>query len=256
MRFHRLTTRVLIGLNTAILILLPLAIQAQTKVKPGMNFFSLQQDVEIGRRSAMEVERQMPISNDPRLNAHVNRVGKRLARNSSMPGLPWRFKVINSPQINAFALPGGFVYVNRGLIQATRSEDELAAVLAHEISHVTLRHGTNQLSKAMLAQMPLSVLGGILGDGGLASTLARLGISFGVNSVFLKFSRTAETQADVAGVQLMRRSGYNPQAMISFFRTLQSRHGSSHFEFFSDHPSTGSRIERISREIGYFRSRR
>lgn len=215
-------------------------VAAQTRLKPGMNLFSLRDDVEIGRRSASQIERQYRSYNDPR----VSRIGRQLAARSSMPNLPWRFRVIDRADANAFALPGGYIYVTSGMLRRTRNDSELAGILAHEVTHVTLRHGTNQASKAMLAQMPLQVLGGRLG-GGLGGNLARLGLSFGLNSLFLKYGRGAETQADVGAVQLMRRAGYNPQGLVSFMQTLGNRGGG----FFSDHPSPSNRIGRIQQEI-------
>ncbi|MER3429151.1 MAG: hypothetical protein C4334_13875 [Pyrinomonas sp.] len=212
---------------------------AQTRLRPGFNLFSLRDDVEIGRQSAMQIERQYRTYEDPR----VTRIGKRLAARSSMPGLPWRFRVIDRSDVNAFALPGGYVYVTSGLLRAVRSEDELAGVLAHEIMHVTLRHGTNQASKAMLAQAPLQILSNQLGSG-LGATLARFGIGLGLNSLFLRYSREAETQADVGAVQLMRRAGYNPYGLANFMRTMRGGGG-----FFSDHPSPANRVERIEEEI-------
>jgi predicted Zn-dependent protease len=162
--------------------------------------------------------------------------------------LPWRFRVIERREANAFALPGGFVYVTSGLMRSARSEDELAGVLAHEITHITLRHGTNQASKAMLAQMPLQLLGGLMGRG-VGTMLTQMGIGFGLNTLFLRYSRNAETQADVGAVQLMRRAGYNPHGLASFLSTLKSHGG----EFFSDHPSPSNRIERIQKEVRMLR---
>lgn len=214
---------------------------AQTRLKPGMNLFSLRDDVEIGRRSAAQIERQYRTYN----NARVSRIGRQLASRSAMPNLPWRFRVIDRGDANAFALPGGYIYVTSGMLRRMRNDSELAGVLAHEITHVTLRHGTNQASKAMLAQMPLQILGNRLG-GGLVGNLAQLGLSFGLNSLFLKYSRSAETQADVGAVQLMRRAGYNPNGLVSFMQTLGNRGGG----FFSDHPSPSNRIGRIQQEIG------
>jgi predicted Zn-dependent protease len=219
----------------------PLASQAvaQTRLKPGMNLFSMRDEVEVGRRSATEIERRHRTYND----ARVSRIGSRLAAGSSMPGLPWRFRVIDRADANAFALPGGPVYVTSGLLRSVRNDSELAGVIAHEITHVTLRHGTNQASKAMLAQMPLQVLGGRLG-GGLGANLAQLGIGLGLNSILLRYSRDAESQADVGAVQLMRRAGYNPSGLSSFMSTLKGSGG-----FFSDHPSPSNRVARIEREI-------
>lgn len=215
-------------------------VAAQTRLKPGMNMFSLRDDVEIGRRSAAQIDRQYRTHND----ARVSRIGRQLAARSTMPNLPWRFRVIDRADANAFALPGGYIYITTGMLRRTRNDSELAGILAHEVTHVTLRHGTNQASKAMLARMPLQILGGRLG-GGLGGNLAQLGLSFGLNSLFLKYSRGAETQADVGAVQLMRRSGYNPQGLVSVMQTLSNRGGG----FFSDHPSPSNRITRMQQEI-------
>lgn len=213
---------------------------AQTRLKPGMNFFSVRDDVEIGRRSAYEVDRRYRSHYDPR----VDNIGKRLASRSSRPSLPWRFRVIERREANAFALPGGYIYVTSGLLRTVRSDSELAGVLAHEITHVTLRHGTNQASKAMLAQMPLQLLGGLFGNGATAA-LGRMGVSFGLNTLFLRYSRSAETQADVGAVQLMRRAGYDPNGMVAFLQRLRG----SGSEFFSDHPNPLNRIRRIQQEM-------
>jgi predicted Zn-dependent protease len=209
-----------------------------------MNLFSVRDDVEIGRRSAREIDRKYRTRYDPR----VDRIGRRLAARSTMPNLPWRFRVIERGEANAFALPGGYVYVTRGLLRSARGEDQLAGVLAHEVMHVTLRHGTNQASKAMLAQMPFQLLGGTLGRG-LGGNLARLGIGFGLNSLFLRYSRKAETQSDVGAVQLMSRAGYNPSGLSSFLSRLKE----SGAEFFSDHPNPSNRVRRVQEEIRMLR---
>src|SRR5262249_18783953 len=133
------------------LVLAPLGAGAQTKVKPGMNFFSINDDISLGRRASMQVDQQMPMVNDPVVQRWADQFAHRLATYTTMPNLPWQFRVTNSAQVNAFALPGGFVYINRGLIEKTDRESELAGVIGHEMAHVTLRHGTNQLSKALLA---------------------------------------------------------------------------------------------------------
>ena len=221
-------------------LLAPTTALTQTKLKPGMNFFSLRDDIEIGRRSAAEIDRRYRTHR----NTRIERIGHRLAARSSMPRLPWRFRVLERREKNAFALPGGYIYITSGLVRSARSDDELAGVLAHEITHVTLRHGTNQASKAVVTRMPLQFLGGIMGHG-VGSMLTQLGIGFGLNSLFLKYGRTTETQADVGAVQLMTRSGYNPNGLSRFLSTLKK--GGS--EFFSDHPNPSNRIERINREI-------
>ncbi|HSE96675.1 MAG TPA: M48 family metallopeptidase [Blastocatellia bacterium] len=237
--------------SSLIVLLLALSLAApaaaQTKLKPGMNFFSLRDDIEIGRRSAYEIDRRYRTHHDPRLD----RIGRRLAARSTMPGLPWRFRVIERRDVNAFALPGGYIYVTSGLLRAARSEHEIAGVLAHEVTHVTLRHGTNQASRAMLAQMPLQLIGGLMGRG-VGSMLTQLGIGFGLNALFLRYSRGAETQADVGAVQLMNRAGYDPRGLSSFLGSLKERGGS---EFFSDHPNPSNRVGRVEKEIRMLRGR-
>ena len=240
-----------LSLLLAVLLLAPALYADRTRLKPGMNFFSEQQDIELGREAAQDAEKQLPLLNREQVDAYLNQLGQRLA--GSAPGYkyPYQFKAVNQGEINAFALPGGFLYVNRGTIEAAENEAQLAGVMAHEIAHVALRHGTNQLSKAMLAQAPLAILGGMLGGGGsLAGQLAQLGIQVGFTSVFLKFSRTAETQADVLGTQMLHDAGYDPQAMADFFQTIQEKGGGRGLEFFSSHPNPENREKRIEDEIG------
>jgi len=232
----------------------PSLLCGQTKLKPGFNIFSPEQDVEIGKQSAAEVEKQMPILNDRGLQDYLTRVGQRLAAVTPGEKFPYQFKLVNVSDVNAFALPGGFMYVNRGLIEVARNEGELAGVMAHEISHVALRHGTNQASKASLAQMGIGVLTG--GGGTTAQIMGSLG-GFGLNSLFLKFSRTAEQQADVMGSQIMAKAGYDPLDMVSMFETLrqESGHDPTAFEkFFSDHPAPADRAERIRQEASMLTS--
>lgn len=158
MRAHHQTTKLL--LTSTIFLLACIAnLPGQTKLKPGFNLFSPDQDVEIGKQSVVEVEKQMPVLDDKSMQEYLTKIGQRLAVVTPGPKFPYQFKVVNVSDINAFALPGGFMYVNRGLIEAARNEGELAGVMAHEISHVALRHGTNQASKASLAQIGIGLLG-------------------------------------------------------------------------------------------------
>src|SRR3954452_24199355 len=199
--------------NSALLLalmLMPAIALAQTKVKSGFNLFSPDQDAEVGRQSAAEAEQQLPILRDPVVQNYVNRIGQSLPRNAGGPNFPDQFREVNSADINAFALPGGYVYVNRGVLDNARNEGEVAGVLAHEISHVSLRHGTHQASKAYLAQAGISILGGILGGKvgqGTAQVLNPVG-GIGLNALFLKYSRDLESQADVRGAQILAASGY------------------------------------------------
>ncbi len=226
---------------------------AQTQVQPGFNLFSVEQDQEIGRQSADEAERQLPILHDRSIQAYVDGVGKRLAAVAPGAKYPYQFKVVNVSDINAFALPGGYLYLNRGLIEAAQNEGQLAGVMAHEMAHVALRHGTNQASKAYLGEAGLGLLGGLFGkkDTSTQQTIASIG-GFGLNTLFLKFSRTAEEQADVVGAQMMAKAGYDPKDMVAFFDILastQARDPSKVEQFFSDHPAPANRAVRIDQEI-------
>ena len=223
---------------------------AQTKIKAGFNLFSPQDDVNVGQQSAAAAEQQLPILNDSQTNAYLNRIGQRLAANAGGPQFQYRFRVVNASDINAFALPGGFVYVNRGVIDQASNEGELAGVVAHEISHVALRHGTHQASKAYLAQAGISILGGILGGHvgeGAAQIINTVG-GIGLNAVFLKYSRDLETQADVRGAQIMAASGYNPRDMVSFFQKLERVDTARKTNWLSDHPAPPDRVARIQKE--------
>jgi beta-barrel assembly-enhancing protease len=223
---------------------------AQTKIKSGFNLFSPQDDVNVGQQSAVAAEQQLPMLNDAQTNAYLNRIGQRLAANAGGPQFQYHFRVVNQSDINAFALPGGYVYVNRGVIDTASNEGELAGVVAHEISHVALRHGTHQASKAYLAQAGISILGGILGGhvGEGASQIINTVGGIGLNAVFLKYSRDLETQADIRGAQIMAASGYNPRDMVAFFQKLERVDTSRKTNWMSDHPAPPDRIARIQKE--------
>ena len=188
-----------------------------------VNLFSVQQDVQAGRQAASQVERQMPILRDAQVTSYVNAIVRRLAAQAGGPEFAYQAKVVNSREINAFALPGGYIYVNRGLISAARSEAELAGVLAHEIAHVAERHGTEQATKAYGAQAGVGLLAQVLGGRDRRLGVAEQVIgSLGVNAAFMKFSRNAEHEADHVGAQIMSRAGYDPMAMATFFDLLQA----------------------------------
>ena len=185
--------------------------------------------------------------------AYVGKIGKRLAAVAPGAKYPYQFKVVNVSDINAFALPGGYLYVNRGLIEAAMNEGQLAGVMAHEMAHVALRHGTSQASKAYLGQAGFALLGGLIGkdDRSTEQTIATIG-GFGLNTLFLKFSRSAEEQADITGAQMMAAAGYDPAGMVAFFKILaeeQGRNPSKVEQFFSDHPAPANRAARIKEEI-------
>ena len=221
------------------------------EVKPGWNLFSKQQDVELGREAAAQVERQMPVVRDAQLQSYVEGIGRKLVSTGLADDYPYSFKVVNDKSINAFALPGGPTFVNTGLIAAADNEAQLAGVMAHEISHVALRHGTNQASKANLIQLPAMLAGAVVGNGSMLGQLAQLGIGLGANSVLLKYSRNAESDADILGSRMMAKAGYNPIEMARFFEKLEAQGGSSGPQFLSSHPNPGNRMHAIQEEIQY-----
>lgn len=221
----------------------------RTALRPGWNLFSVRQDVEVGQQVSRDAERQLRLLNDSRVDNYLNNLGLRLASRAPGEKYPYRFRAVNDRTINAFALPGGPVYVNRGVIEAADTESQLAGVMAHEISHVALRHGTNQASKAYIAQVPLAILGGALGSQSAGAVLAQLGAGFAVNSLLLKYSRSAESQADVMGTQILYDAGYDPRAMAQFFEKIQAEQPGRSVEFFSNHPNPGNRIQRVNDEI-------
>ena len=223
----------------------------RTQFKPGWNLFSVQQDIVVGKQNAAQAERQLPPCNAPKVDAYLTQLGMKLAAHLDTHGAqyPWEFHCVNDRAINAFALPGGYVFVNRGAIEAADNEAQLAGVMAHEISHVALRHGTNQASKAQLTQGGLGIVGGLFGSGVSGALLEQLG-AFAAGGILLRYSRTAETQADVSGTQVLYDSGYDPRAMAQFFEKLEAESkGKNPPEFFSDHPSPDHRLERVDQEI-------
>lgn len=245
------TAATLMFAGAAVFVPLSPAAEAQVSIKrspSGFNLFSVQQDVDLGRQSAAEVEKQVPLLNDARTTTYLNRIVQRLAAQTPGTKYPYTIKAVNATDINAFALPGGPMYVHRGLITAARNEAELASVLAHEMSHVVLRHGTEQASKAYLGQAGLSLLGGLIGKRGTSSEIINAVGGFGMNAAFLKFSRSDEYEADALGAELMAKAGYAPEAMATMFAMLRAEQGRNPGKlerFFSSHPPPADREARI-----------
>ncbi|PYT80293.1 MAG: hypothetical protein DMG40_12945 [Acidobacteria bacterium] len=232
-------------------LLAPAASAQRTVLKPGWNMFTPQQDIQLGKQAATDAERQLPLCNAPKVDAYLTQLGMRLAAKLPTGGVPYPFEFhcVNDKAINAFALPGGYVFINRGAIEVADNEAQLAAVMAHELSHVALRHGTNQASKAEFANGVLGIADGILGGSTGGALLSKLG-AFAAGGVLLRYSRSAESQADVMGTQVLYDSGYDPRAMAQFFEKLEAEgKGKNPPEFFSDHPSPEHRVERVEEEI-------
>ncbi len=213
--------------------------------------FSPQQDVELGKKAALDAARQLPSCNAPKVDAYLTQLGMRLASKLPTGGVqyPFEFHCVNDKAMNAFALPGGYVFINRGAIEAADNEGQLAAVMAHELSHVALRHGTNQATKAQWTQAFLGITSGIFGGSTGGALLTELG-AFAAGGVLLRYSRTAESQADVMGTQVLYDTGYDPRAMAQFFEKLEAEtKGKNPPEFLSDHPNPEHRVERVNDEI-------
>jgi Zn-dependent protease with chaperone function len=232
-------------------LLTPQFLQARVEPTHGFDLFSAQEETQAGQQAAAEVSKQLPLlpDSDP-VSRHVQRLGQELASHAPGEKWPYNFHVVNQKEINAFALPGGAIFVNLGTIQATDNEAQLAGVMAHEISHVVQRHGTRAASKQMAAQLPLALLGGLMGRGAL-SQMAQLGISFGVGSYFLKNSRQSESEADLLGTDIMYDTGFDPHQMAVFFAKLEEQGGKQGTvaQFLSDHPNPGNRAQAVSREV-------
>jgi len=206
---------------------------------------STQQEVQLGADYAAQINRQLPMLNDASTVSYVNQIGRQMARIADPRGIQYNFYVVNSDVVNAFAVPGGHVYVNRGLIEHADNLSEFAGVLAHEIGHVAQRHSIEQLQRAQNANLGLSVLYGVL-LGRNPSGLEQAGIQVGGSAVFAGYGRDAEREADAVGVGYMVRAGYNPNGMVTFFQELlelQQRQPSRVEQWFSTHPTTQERVD-------------
>lgn len=233
------------------LLISPCALAQRTEFKPAWNFYSPQDDIQLGKQIAADAEKQLRSCNAPKVDAYLMELGGKLAAKLPTGGVqyPWEFHCVNDKEINAFALPGGYVFVNRGAIEAAENEAQLAGVMAHELAHVVLRHGTEEATKAQVAQGFVGILGTILGGNAGGALLTELG-RFSAGSILLRNSRSAETQADVVGTQVLYDAGYDPRALAQFFEKIEAdSKGKNPPEFFSDHPSPEHRVERVQEEI-------
>jgi hypothetical protein len=249
---YRRANKWLAGLMAIAILMVPLAAFAQTRIALHPNKYKPSDDVKLGRQAAAEAEKQFPLMRDEEVNAYVERLGQRLVAaippEFQHPEFRYYFKVINARDINAFALPGGPMYVNRGMIEAAHTEGEVAGVMAHELSHVALRHGTAQATKAQKYQTGAAVagiLGTIFGGPGLGQ-VAQAPFAL----TFLRYSREYETEADLLGARIMANAGYNPRDLANMFRTIEAQGGGGG-GFLSDHPSPKDRYARINQEAQY-----
>src|SRR5262245_28032831 len=257
-RMIRRASRPRLGLMTSALVIATVLVSAQTRITPPSNKYSPSEDVKLGQDAAREMRQQLPILRDDEITSYVEGLGRRLVNaippELQHPEFHYTFEVVNVRDINASALPGGPTFVNRGMIETAATEGEIAGVMAHELSHVALRHGTAQASKAgkyeigsVLGQIAGAVIGG--GWGQVVSGVSQ----FGFGAAFLRFSREYEKQADLEGVHIMAAAGYDPRDMANVFRTIEKEGGSGGPQWLSDHPNPGNRIEYITKEAEYVR---
>ncbi|HZE08954.1 MAG TPA: M48 family metallopeptidase [Gemmatimonadaceae bacterium] len=212
---------------------------------------STQQEVQMGQEEAQQVNAQLPMLRDGVIDSYVNDLGNRIARTTSRSDLNWQFQVVNSDVVNAFALPGGFVYVNRGVLERASNMSEVAGVLGHEIEHVVRRHSVKQMEQAQGANVGVGIACALTGI--CQSGIAQAAINIGGTAVFAKFSRTDEVQADEGGFNNVMRAGISPRGMYTFFQKLlaeeQQSGGGNAAAWFSDHPGTSDRIADIQRML-------
>jgi hypothetical protein len=225
-----------------LLLITPLASLSQigqSGARREFNLLTPKQEIEIGRQSTIAIEKRLPLVSDAAVNEYINRLGQRLIARPPVASYPYSFKIINASEVNAFAFPGGAIYITRGMIEAARSEGELTGALAHEIAHVALRHGAGQASKTYLAQGGLAALGGVGGPGAALKIMDAVG-GLGFNTVFLKYSHEAEAEACALATQILTRAGYDPREMTVFFHELRrgERVEASKLQtFLDDHPA-------------------
>ncbi|MBA2380285.1 MAG: M48 family metalloprotease, partial [Blastocatellia bacterium] len=236
---------------------LPMVAVGQTRISLPKNRYNVEQDVKLGRDYSVQIEQQFPIVNDGQINQYIQGVGARLVagipQQFRQPAFQYTFRVVNASDINAFALPGGPMYINRGMIQAAINEGEMAGVMAHEISHVALRHATAQATRQSRVGSQLGVIGLILGGAILGGqTGAQLG-ALGAQVWMTRYSREYENQADVLGAQIMANAGYDPRDLAAMFQTIAAQGSSRAPEFLSSHPDPGNRFQNINREAQLLR---
>ena len=214
---------------------------------------SVSDEIELGREAQREVSKQVPELSDGTVTGYVTRIGKQLAGRARGPRYPYSFTVADYRELNAFALPGGPIWVHRGILQAAANEAQLAGVLAHEIAHIAERHAASQMTKQLIANGLLGLLGAVLGNDGGGARTARIGAQVLASGYLLKFSRDDEREADRVGLQIMRRAGWDPRGMPEFMERLrreQGRDPGSVEVFLSSHPAPGERADALRQSLG------
>lgn len=215
-----------------------------------LNLISVRDEVAIGRKAQQQVRQQVPELRDATVNNYIETLGRRIAARADGPRYPYSFDVANYREVNAFALPGGPIWIHRGTIDVARSESQLVGVIAHEVAHIANRHAAEQISKGTIANVGLGLLGALLGNG-TGSQIAQLGAGFAAQATMMKFSRDDEREADMKALRYMKGAGYDPRGMVEFLQVLrvqQGRDPGSVQTFFSSHPAPGERVRRLQEE--------
>jgi predicted Zn-dependent protease len=211
---------------------------------------SVNDEIRLGRQAQQQVRQQVPELRDSTVDSYLAGLGRRLAAQADGPRYPYSFDVANYREVNAFALPGGPIWVHRGTIAAARNESQLAGVIAHEIAHIANRHAASQITKGTVANVGLGLLGALLGSG-TGAQIAQIGANVAAQATMMKFSRDHERQADAKAVQYMRRAGYDPRGMVEFLQLLRAQQGrdpGSVQTFFASHPAPGERVQLLQRD--------
>jgi Zn-dependent protease with chaperone function len=233
----------------------------QKVVKVQKSSISTEQEIKLGKEAAAQVEREMEVVSNPEIESWLNRIGAQLAKTPQANAYPYYFRLVNEDSINAFALPGGPMFVHTGLIKAAENEGQLAGVLAHEMSHVALRHGVSQMGRAQTWQTVLGLAGAAAGmtgkGGGLVGTAINTGGAVGVTGLLSKYSRDAERDADLNGARMLAAAGYNPLEMARFFEKLEAEMGAAGApkgidSWFASHPTPGRRVQSVSEDIRFY----
>jgi beta-barrel assembly-enhancing protease len=220
------------------------------EIKPGWNLFSKEQDIKMGQEYSQQIAQQMEVLPAGPLTEYIQALGRKIATQPQANGFPYEFRVVNDPSINAFALPGGPVFIHTGILLNADNEGQLIGVIAHEVSHIALRHSTNSVTKSYALQIP-AMIAGVYGEmkGGITGMLTQLGVGLGANGLLMKFSRGHEQQADLLGARMMNNVGYNPIEIARFFEKLEAASGKGGMDFFSSHPNPGNRVKYVSDEV-------
>jgi predicted Zn-dependent protease len=228
---------------------LALAVSA-TSATGGLQLVSVNDEIAIGRKAQQQVRQEVPRLRDATVTNYVTGLGRRIAVRADGPRYPYSFDVANYREINAFALPGGPIWVHRGLIDAAQNEAQLVGVIAHEVAHVANRHAAEQITKGTFANVGLGLLGAFLGHG-TGAQIAQLGAGLAANATMMKFSRDHEREADMKALRYMKSAGYDPRGMVEFLQVLRAKQGrdpGAVQTFFSSHPAPADRVRRLQQE--------